>query len=541
MTSTTHEYAVVASPALVSAAVGLLRRPESIPGISGVVAEALPLVSHVIEPIALIGVIVVAWFALRRKEMVFFGTDQKHYRPNAEAGTTVGLLLTPFVMMTLFLSIRDRAVAQYFQLLLDISLLLAPIKGFIARAHQSLVERVIGLGVFACAASGIWFLVESKFVAVAVMMGSILAYWMILPSLLCRLQKSFSAGEALVLSDIAVLLLVDAVISTLAQLAPSVLPSRIGLRQRHAIHTFMHVLIFGMLFIGVVLHPLLRAVRSASSTEGQEKRHIHLSLAFFAAAAGIVAFIIRPWTALLLGGKEPFLWRAVRYFLLAYWSGAIYLGVEGAIRYLSLFGSSKAPGPSSALNMRRKYFHAMAVLMFVPGYILDAELMHLAFSVSISALIMIEYVRAFRVWPVGAEIHSFLQQFVDKWDQGPVVLSHLYLLLGCALPVWLNRIPDKTFRAGLGGIIVLGIGDSMASIVGYRIGKTKWLNSSKSVEGTVAFCTSVFLCFMMMDFTLRGVAQLLFVSVMTGLFEAFSDQNDNLVIPLFSVALFNLF
>lgn len=39
----------------------------------------------------------------------------------------------------------------------------------------------------------------------------------------------------------------------------------------------------------------------------------------------------------------------------------------------------------------------------------------------------------------------------------------------------------------ISGTLLLGVGDSMASIVGSRFGKTYWLPSSdKSVEGTFA-------------------------------------------------------
>ena len=44
------------------------------------------------------------------------------------------------------------------------------------------------------------------------------------------------------------------------------------------------------------------------------------------------------------------------------------------------------------------------------------------------------------------------------------------------------------------GVISLGIGDAMASIVGRRWGRLKWSRASgKTVEGSVAFFTSVLL------------------------------------------------
>lgn len=114
--------------------------------------------------------------------------------------------------------------------------------------------------------------------------------------------------------------------------------------------------------------------------------------------------------------------------------------------------------------------------------------MHIAFSVGLAALIFLEYIRYFAVVPFGKEIHLFLVGFLDGRDGGPIILSHLYLLMGCAAPVWLA---EHHILAGLSGIFALGVGDAMASIVGKRFGRHRWPGTIKTVEGTVAFIGSV--------------------------------------------------
>ncbi|KAG0006681.1 hypothetical protein BGZ65_005236, partial [Modicella reniformis] len=114
--------------------------------------------------------------------------------------------------------------------------------------------------------------------------------------------------------------------------------------------------------------------------------------------------------------------------------------------------------------------------------------MHIAFSVGLAALIFLEYIRYFAVVPFGKEIHLFLVGFLDARDCGPIILSHLYLLMGCAAPVWLA---EQNILAGLSGIFALGVGDAMASIVGKRFGRHRWPGTVKTVEGTVAFVASV--------------------------------------------------
>ncbi|KAI8847494.1 hypothetical protein BC829DRAFT_396004 [Chytridium lagenaria] len=168
--------------------------------------------------------------------------------------------------------------------------------------------------------------------------------------------------------------------------------------------------------------------------------------------------------------------------------------------------------------------------------------MHLAFSFALSALIMIEYVRHFRVWPAGMQIHTFLSTFLDQRDCGPVILSHLYLLLVARF-----LIPNQVAIAGLSGVLTLGIGDTLASVIGQRFGKNKWFGTSKTIEGTLAFIISLLVSdvaitsIFFSGISIQTVLSSLLCACLTGILEATSDQNDNLVIPIFHLAIRNLF
>ena len=112
--------------------------------------------------------------------------------------------------------------------------------------------------------------------------------------------------------------------------------------------------------------------------------------------------------------------------------------------------------PVFSINARRKFFHALAVVMFVPGIIFDVsatvllKLMlnaesrsqpaftHLSFSLAFAGFIFAEYVRYFALYPFGAAVHLFLNEFLDKKDSGTAILSHFYLLTGCAGGLWLD-------------------------------------------------------------------------------------------------------
>lgn len=187
----------------------------------------------------------------------------------------------------------------------------------------------------------------------------------------------------------------------------------------------------------------------------------------------------------------------------------------------------------ASLNLRRKFFHALAALMFVPGIAIDPAFTSLAFSVAFSLFTFAEYARYFALYPIGAPLHIFFTEFVDSKDSGPVILSHFYLLTGCAGGLWLEGRQINRFT----GVLVLGIGDSLASIIGKLWGRKRWPGTNKTVEGTIAFITSVAFCawilrlFRLVDNF--SMPRYLLAVTLSGLFEAASAQNDNLVIPLY--------
>ena len=133
-----------------------------------------------------------------------------------------------------------------------------------------------------------------------------------------------------------------------------------------------------------------------------------------------------------------------------------------------------------ALDLRRKFFHALAVIMFVPAIAIDVRdrvtidgfyiltmpfavpqpaFASLAFAVAFAIFTFAEYARYFAVYPIGAPIHMFFSEFVDSKDAGPVILSHFYLLTGCAGGLWLEGRGVKMFT----GVLAVGIGDALVS------------------------------------------------------------------------------
>ena len=90
-------------------------------------------------------------------------------------------------------------------------------------------------------------------------------------------------------------------------------------------------------------------------------------------------------------------------------------------------------------------------------------------------------------------------------------------------------------------MLVLGVGDSVASIVGRQYGRIHWPLSSKTVEGTLGFVVSMTASVMVLRM-LRLVeafhtGALCAIMTLLAVIEGVSEQNDNLVLPLSGIFL----
>ena len=159
------------------------------------------------------------------------------------------------------------------------------------------------------------------------------------------------------------------------------------------------------------------------------------------------------------------------------------------------------------VDTRRKGFHGVMVLMLLPTIFFDPCFFSLALSLILAAFLLLDLFRASQLPPVSRPLTNFLAPYVDGRDhRGPVIVSHIFLLIGCAIPLWLSlaNLPrtgedpwegwDVSERnlSMVSGVICVGMGDAAASLIGRRYGKTKWYwGGGKSLEGSLAFTIAV--------------------------------------------------
>ncbi|QSS64254.1 membrane protein SEC59 [Histoplasma capsulatum] len=165
------------------------------------------------------------------------------------------------------------------------------------------------------------------------------------------------------------------------------------------------------------------------------------------------------------------------------------------------------------VDTRRKVFHGMMVLMFLPTTFIDPTFTALALALILAIFLLLDLFRASQLPPISNPLTYFLAPYVDGRDhRGPIIVSHIFLLIGCAIPLWLSLagIPrtgsppwegwDVETRdlSMVSGVICVGMGDAAASLVGRRYGRHKWFwGGGKSVEGSMAFAVVVFVGILM--------------------------------------------
>ncbi|XP_038601606.1 dolichol kinase [Tachyglossus aculeatus] len=345
--------------------------------------------------------------------------------------------------------------------------------------------------------------------------------------LLYLLPRCFTPGEAL--------LVLGGISFGLNQL----IKRSLTVTQGDPVDFFLLVAVVGVVLLGVFLSVLFVFMDSGTWAS---------SLVFHLLTGALVLGVVLPWLGHLLR-RNPALWlfqfllqTPTRICLLFYWSL-----LAAAACGLVLLQSSKRSSAESkkyrASTVTRKYFHLIVVATYVPGLVLDRPLLYVAAALCLAALVFLEYVRFFRIKPLGQTLRSLLSLFLDERDSGPLILTHIYLLLGLSFPVWL--FPRPCGRVGAAalvpysGVLAVGVGDTVASVFGSTVGEIRWPGTKKTFEGTM---TSIFAQIIAVALILifdsgvelsSGYAWILGSITGVSLLEAYTSQIDNLLLPLY--------
>ncbi|KAH3687556.1 hypothetical protein WICPIJ_001457 [Wickerhamomyces pijperi] len=190
---------------------------------------------------------------------------------------------------------------------------------------------------------------------------------------------------------------------------------------------------------------------------------------------------------------------------------------------------------SLSANSRRKIWHFLILILVVYPLYVDPEFVKVCLSGTLVLFLMVEQLRYLKLSPFGEYLDTQLRTFTDFRDErGPLIFSYIYLMIGITFPILVN--------GSVVGLVVLGAGDSLASIIGSTYGEIHWGKSKKTLEGTMTFVVATYaICALLKSmqwfFADKSFHSLLLTCVVSGVLEGNSDLNDNILIPGFMVAM----
>ncbi|XP_035216451.1 dolichol kinase-like isoform X2 [Stegodyphus dumicola] len=360
----------------------------------------------------------------------------------------------------------------------------------------------------------IWF----SFIVCCFMM---VYYNLLISILLTNCPRTFTLGEVQIIAQGILLFILSCILSLLNEL--DIFPDKSLQNIIPVSVKFMQVLLLGCLLLVYVLHKFTQI------------RH---GLSFHICCVSFGLLMLLVWSYVL--DENPVMWlllfclkNKIRIFLLLFWVVSTFTSIFFVI-WINQVQNQKVS------TITRKYFHIIVNAVFIPGIIYDLELLHLASGIALTVFIVLEMYRVLDVYIIGPAINNAFQIFLDEKDSGVLILTHIYLLIGCSCPLWLYpySLTKGYHICLLSGIISVGFGDTAAALGGSLFGKHFWKNSKKTFEGTACAIVSQLVCcypFLSVGHTF-SIWNILLVTtsiIFTSLLEATTSQVDNLVLPLF--------
>ncbi|CAL9104354.1 unnamed protein product [Musa textilis] len=380
-----------------------------------------------------------------------------------------------------------------------------------------------------------------------------LATVVLIQHILLTFPSCASLGEALLVSSGLVLYFSDMLAHTLTKtfmFVTSWTLNFVGYGTHSEIATVIQGVMLGLFLLPAFYKIVLRGwfhlknwrKPEVSIANGGAHSAVESSIIFYASLSVMLAILIPIWMCVVQDFYvHPIKWVLTFVFtdplkrlaLCLYWICVICASV---LRFYNISKHSKIER-----ILLRKYYHLVAVLMFLPALLFQPTFLDLAFGLALAVFLVLEMIRVWKIWPLGDIVHQFMNAFTDHRDSEILIVSHFSLLLGCALPKWMSSGLNDRPLAPFAGILSLGIGDTMASVVGHKYGVLRWSKTGKkTIEGTAAGITSVLAACSILLPLLASTGyvlsqhwlSLLMAVTVSGLLEAYTAQLDNAFIPL---------
>ncbi|KAF4704209.1 hypothetical protein FOZ63_001385 [Perkinsus olseni] len=228
--------------------------------------------------------------------------------------------------------------------------------------------------------------------------------------------------------------------------------------------------------------------------------------------------------------------------ILAWWALAILvsIGATQLVESAHIFGH----GPRATVIVR-KLFHLLAVVLFQPFIFKDPQFLGFSQLVAFGLFVVFEALRVHYVdWKVVRRLSEYLSQYLDGKDpaDGGLILTHISLLLGMAIPVWfeLGFAAEFSVLRASAGVLSVGVGDAMAACVGVTVKGPKMPGAERR---TIAGCLGFVLSAMLYGLAVSGgnwavISRRNGMAIyLTAFLECYITSIDNLVLPVYMLAL----
>ncbi|KAF0695177.1 Aste57867_13984 [Aphanomyces stellatus] len=468
-----------------------------------------------------------------------------HSRVEEDSGILVGLVLVPIVIFSRLLVewAELSSFSQYTHVHLWLSLVIGTTS--LLRLVMKTPWTFASAAIDAVLVQVLWLVLPLQEITSAVHMHMAdLLFNVLLHYGHAALSMSFTVGEAMLIAQGVAYLVLDALFFTLHHAGLVVAPfPRIPPRDDIAI--VLQVGLFSAMLLPLLCTPLFHAYGTSTPRVIRPALPPLPSLLFLGLLA-TVALVFVLWTTFLLS-MPLHLWVfhtllvPSKLYVALYWLALLVVVVP------------LCPLVADRLHLRqivaRKLYHFLAVLMFLPVSFYEMDMLRLSYGVAVAVFLVVECVRALSVPPFGRPIALFMRVYLDHRDEGRLVLSHIYLLLGCALPLWIQSAAPSasTILIANAGVLALGIGDAMGATVGSTLGSVQVVGK-KTLEGSVAVFVSMGVVSLachtyhydVLDGRYASAIGFVVATLATAALEAITLQIDNLVLPLFYGAVCSL-
>ena len=209
------------------------------------------------------------------------------------------------------------------------------------------------------------------------------------------------------------------------------------------------------------------------------------------------------------------------------------------------------PFPGLNLHVQRKVYHIFVCIVFVSGITTSPQLL----STACAGLTFTMFFGEVAYCRGASFLRNHLQKFKGSQDVEPLVLTPFYLLIGLSVPVWMRygifpvemlaSRANTTFLQSVlpyAGVMTVGVGDACAALIGTSFGRVKLPGTHKTVEGLLGNIAGQALFMVLIGPYLKWGARgandaLILGSVMIGtsLLEVYTQDIDNLIIPIYAV------